>query len=89
VQKMLARMLAVPQIIAMSLFVAVLPVLIHEKNHHVVFDWAKSWTEVTAYVSGIFSGQAYIFRTGVTQHYYFQEIGSYFQYSFGYLITAS
>jgi len=84
--KMNRIVLSIPMVFILVLIMAELPLLLQpDGSHSIRLDWPQGAASIKAYFSGIPTGDSFRFLSGQNTLSFWEQIGSYFIISFGYL----
>ncbi|SIQ37453.1 peptide/nickel transport system permease protein [Paenibacillus sp. RU4T] len=84
--KMNRFVLSIPMVFILVLIMAALPLLLQpDGSHSIRLDWPQSAASMKDYVSGIATGESFRFLSGQNTLSFWEQVGSYFSISFGYL----
>ncbi|MFD2610907.1 ABC transporter permease subunit [Paenibacillus gansuensis] len=75
--------------VAGAVLFALFPVLVQADAGGLAFQWKAAAETVTRYVSGLPGGESFQYELSGAQRSFFEDIGSYWQPSFTYVLTAA
>jgi peptide/nickel transport system permease protein len=89
VRQLLNRVISVPLVLAAAALIGLMPLLIQPSAGGVRLNVSSAWDALAGYVSGLFTGESFLFYLGKNQFQFFEHIGNYLFISLAYVTAAS